>query len=245
MPGGTWVTPRQFYQHLKVIKRYGFNSWTPEDIGVYSGSKQIVITFDDGYEDIYNFAYPIMEEFGFKGILFVVVNAIGKLNTWDATFGFPKRHLNTHQINELIEAGWCLGSHSLTHPDLTRVDIKTLHKEVRESKERLQELFGKEIDYFSYPFGRFNERVIETVRESGYKFAFCSLPWTKATDPMLIPRQTVYLIDICISAKLDKSNPLWKSLGYLQLLINSFATLTSIARHRFPLLAKVSGLSQR
>lgn len=240
--GGTCVTPQQFRYHLKKIKDLGVLSLNPLKFNGNTGKISVLITFDDGYEDVYWYAYPLMEDMGYKAIVFVVAKTIGKYNNWDANFGRPFKHLNKIQISELISSGWVLGSHSLTHPDLTRIGLNRLRKEVQDSKKMLEDMFGEEVRYFSYPFGRLNRVVREVVSESGYELAFSSYPWTREPDPMVLPRRSVYLFDIGIGLKLDVANPLNLPLGYLQILINSFANLTGLARHRIPLLAKISGM---
>ncbi len=218
----------------------GLNPHNPLAPLINSGRSKILITFDDAYEDVYRYAYPFMQEHGFKGIVFVVANSIGDYNIWDATFGRPSKHMNIEQLSDLISSGWVLGSHSLSHPDLTMVPKKTLLREVGDSKKKLEDMFGVEVPYFAYPYGKYNMEVIEAVRNSGYIYGFCSKPWMRVFDPMTIPRQSIYLIDIFLSLRLDQGNPLWKPLGYLQILINSFASLSGLARHRFPLLAKIA-----
>ena len=237
---GTWVTPRQFYFHLKEITDMGFHYLNPHEIIKPTVNHRVLITFDDAFEDVYRYAFPLMERMGFRGIIFVVADSIGKYNTWDATFGRPSKHMNKDQLKDLISAGWALGSHSLSHPDLTMVPKEILLREVGDSKKKLEDMFGVEVPYFSYPYGKYNMEVIEAVRSSGYMYGFCSKPWVRIFDPMTVPRQSIYLIDIFLSLRLDRGNPLWKPLGYLQILINSFASLSGLARHRFPLLAKIA-----
>lgn len=111
------------------------------------------INFDDGYSFVYTQAYPVMKEFGLKGIVFVVVNWIGKP-------GF----MSLIQLKELVESGWEIGSHTLNHFRLTKISLEEAEKEIRDSKKALEEL-GFEINGFAYPHGTYNQDIIEIVKK--------------------------------------------------------------------------------
>ena len=87
-----------------------------EKVKLKKDNQKIKICFDDGYESIFYNAFPIMEEYGVKGIVFPVTDYIGKYNDWDINFRINRaRHLNIIQIQKLSDAGWEFGSHGHWH----------------------------------------------------------------------------------------------------------------------------------
>ncbi len=241
-PAGTWVTPRQFRRHLQEVRRLGLPAVDPQQWESMLHHPGVLWTFDDGFEGVYRYAFPLLERWGIRGFVFVVVGAIGTWNHWDASFGRPIRHLSKEELLALHRAGWQIGSHSLTHPDLTQLSPEELRQELIESKARLEDLLGTEVSAFCYPFGRWNLRVREAVQEAGYKVAFSSRPWGEPYDPFAIPRIGVYLIDLQITPKLDVTHPFAAGYRVLQRVINAFARLSGFARHRAPWLARLAGM---
>lgn len=172
IPGTSWHTPHQFEATLRWFRNQGFKGITPGEFlndHRVKNEKALLITFDDGYREIYTLGLPILEKYGFKPLIFLIAGYIGKENLWD--YGKRFRHLNWKEILELKKLGYEFGSHTLTHPDLTKLTNRELIKEVKESKRILEDRLGR-IDFFSYPLGRYNRRVKEIVKDAGYKLAF-------------------------------------------------------------------------
>ena len=111
------------------------------------------ITFDDGYESTYVLAYPRMKELGLTGICYVVVDWIGQAD-----------RLKMNQLKELIDNGWEIASHTLTHPDLTAIPLNIAEVEIAHSKKELEGM-GFEVNTFAYPYGRFNEEIVKIVSQ--------------------------------------------------------------------------------
>lgn len=122
-----------------------------------------LISFDDGLVDNYTNAYPILKELGLKAYFFVIVSKIG-----------TEGYMNWEQIRELKNAGMSIGSHGMTHRLLTELEDKELNDEIKESKMILEKNLGQRIDYFSIPFGSYNAKIIEKIKEAGYKAVFTS-----------------------------------------------------------------------
>jgi len=116
------------------------------------------ITFDDGYLTTYEKAYPYMKKKGLKGICFVVVDWIGK-----------RDRMTLKQLLKLQDEDWEIGSHTITHPNLTKIDIKIAKTEIVLSKILLESK-GLKIKSFAYPFGEYNEEIIEIVKKE-YEWA--------------------------------------------------------------------------
>ena len=122
--------------------------------------KPVAITFDDGMQDIYTIAFPIMQHYGFSGTLFLIAD-------WINGEGL----MNTAEVQEMISNGWEIGSHSMTHFDLTS-DYSQLRYQLFDSKHMLEEMFGVPVNTLAYPFGLFNTNVVKKVSAYGYKAAF-------------------------------------------------------------------------
>jgi peptidoglycan/xylan/chitin deacetylase (PgdA/CDA1 family) len=119
-------------------------------------SRPIILTFDDGSETVYTTALPIMQNYGFIGTAFIVYNYIG-----------AGLYMDTDQIRALHDAGWEIGSHSLSHVNLRQRPGKQ-EDEISSSKRRLEARLGFPIRVFAYPFGANDASSLRLVRESGY-----------------------------------------------------------------------------
>jgi peptidoglycan/xylan/chitin deacetylase (PgdA/CDA1 family) len=115
-----------------------------------------LITFDDGNLDNYTNAFPIMQRYGFSGVMYIVGNYIG-----------APRYMNVDQIREMTGAGWEVGSHSMTHPDLTKIDPQLLNYEILASRKYLGMELGLPILSFSYPFGTSHCGINDKVFDAG------------------------------------------------------------------------------
>jgi len=122
--------------------------------------RPVAITFDDGMQDIYTTAFPIMQHYGFSGTLFLIA-------AWINGEGV----MNTAEIQEMISGGWEIGSHSMTHFDLTS-DYSQLRYQLFDSKNKLEKMFGVPVNTVAYPFGSFNSNVVDKTMAYGYKAAF-------------------------------------------------------------------------
>lgn len=129
----------------------------------------IVFTFDDGYEDNYFYAAPILKKYRFKATIFVVTGDVDRVNLWDVGAGREGlKMMDWHELKSLERQGITIGSHTVTHPYLTSVDQSTAEKEIVESKKILEEKLGRPVRVFSYPYGDANASVKRMVKEAGY-----------------------------------------------------------------------------
>lgn len=138
----------------------------------------VVVSFDDGYLSQFTHAKPVLRLFGWPGVL----NLEGK--------NIGPGGLTRKQVRTMIAAGWEVGSHTLTHPDLTTLDDAGLRRELRDSRALLRRDFGVPVDFFCYPAGRYDARVEAAVRAAGYKAATTVDPGIAAPggDPYALPR---------------------------------------------------------
>ena len=211
--GVTRITPNQFKRVLEYLKQEGYHTVSLQDYFDPSSnlpSKPIIITFDDSYESIYKQAFPIMEACGFTATVFVISGYAGKINRWDVNLGWRRfQHLSWSQIVELKKAGFEIGSHTVHHPDLTRIDDQLLKYELEVSKKQIEDKIGEEVQFISFPFGRYNQKVIEMSRESGYHkgcgFWICSFE-KKSKEKFVFERKAYYLFDGIWNLKLKLRN---------------------------------------
>jgi peptidoglycan/xylan/chitin deacetylase (PgdA/CDA1 family) len=158
-----YVPQETFEQEIKTLHDWGYESISiimlikAITVGAQLPPHPIVITFDDGHVDNYTNAFPIMQKYGFKGALYIVSN-----------FMDTSGYLSHEQILEMYHAGWDVGNHSMNHFDMTVLDAVTLHREIVESKKKLEDVLGIDIPTFAYPFGAKNGTVVAEVRAAGY-----------------------------------------------------------------------------
>lgn len=194
--GITTVRRRDFTSHLDLLQNLGLAvSVATRAASARGRAKRVAITFDDGYESAYTEAGSEMKSRGMCGTVFPVVGFIGGYNEWDVRLS-PRlfRHLSWSQLRHLVDMGFEVGSHTLSHRDLTRLGTQDLRRELRVSREVLEDRLSVAVRAISYPFGRFSDRVMGEALEAGYSHGFTSFP-RPAGNPMAIGRMSVYAID--------------------------------------------------
>ncbi|NIP42058.1 MAG: polysaccharide deacetylase family protein [candidate division Zixibacteria bacterium] len=172
-------------EHLRKLK------------GNVNGGAAICLSFDDGYADFYQLFREYLEPNSIPATVFVTAGFIGEKASWDYKPA-PASHLSIEQLKDLSHSELItIGSHSLSHPDLTRVENDRIETEVMESKKILEDIIGREVQYFSYPFGRFSQSIIDEVKNAGYKAAFCGVPhrFNGSDNLFMIPRIPLNLLD--------------------------------------------------
>lgn len=186
-------SPERFRECIQYLADMGYQAVTFLDLLNDESSfpsKPVILTFDDGYECIFESAFPVMHEVGFPGVVFVVAGFIGRCNDWDVNPGgtrFP--HLNTEQIRELSGARWEIGSHTMNHVALPFLNTPMMQRELRVSRTVLENLTGREVKTIAYPFGLQNQRVVEAAKRAGYMFGCRSISFEiNRNDLLKIPR---------------------------------------------------------
>ncbi|MCX7754810.1 MAG: polysaccharide deacetylase family protein [Anaerolineales bacterium] len=151
-----YVTPDEFRAQMYALKEWGYTPIRPSDLvraitqGAELPLRPVIISFDDGDETVYTTAYPVMRELGFIGVNYLVANYVN-------TPGY----MTTAQLQELASAGWEVGSHSVSHADLTQApDVQF---QVIQSRKTLETMLGVPVQTFAYPYGQANERILRTV----------------------------------------------------------------------------------
>ncbi|MBD3615432.1 MAG: polysaccharide deacetylase family protein [Gracilimonas sp.] len=189
----------EFHRQLELLDRLNYTPITFEDYRLYLEKKiqlpqkPIFLTFDDGYLDTYKLAYPLLQEYGMKAVIFVLGDRKVKTNIWDlgqAKIAEQAELMNDEQILELHEDGFEIGCHTLSHLDLTQLSSEACFQEIKKPKIILEALLGSRVNSFSYPYGLVNEEIKRKVYRAGYWFA-CSVfsgPVQFGIDPLEIRR---------------------------------------------------------
>jgi peptidoglycan/xylan/chitin deacetylase (PgdA/CDA1 family) len=161
-----WVKHETFAAEMQALRRAGYHAITLRQAfdawqdGGPLPRKPVVVSFDDGYLSQYRFARPVLRRLGWPGVLNLELRNLGKGG------------LSEHQVHVLLANGWELDSHTLTHPDLTTVPDAQLRAELAGSRRELRRRFGASVaEFFCYPSGRYDERVLAAVRAAGYRGA--------------------------------------------------------------------------
>ena len=202
------VSPEIFEWQMRYLSKNNFRVLSLDELvqGVKAKKKfshrSVVITFDDGYDDNYTYAYPILKKYRFPAIIFLpseLINTPGFL-TWD-------------QLKEMNQNGIDVGAHTMHHaylPDLKPDD--QLH-EIKGSKETIEKKMGLTVKYFAYPSGGFSEPIKDMLKKSGYEGA-C----TTNRGPIRFGKDVYQLKRVRFSESDDKESELWIKLsGYYNL----------------------------
>ncbi len=160
------VTPQVFREQMEWLKKEGYQAVTVSQVAdVIRGGgtlpqKPVAITFDDGYLDTYENAFPILSELGFTATVYIITGTLGT----DKSYGY----MQEDALTELIAAGWEIGSHSVTHTSLKKTKLGA-GNEMRQSKVDLEKKLGIKVRSFSYPYGEANQEIKDLAAQMGYE----------------------------------------------------------------------------
>jgi peptidoglycan/xylan/chitin deacetylase (PgdA/CDA1 family) len=184
------VTPDRLDRQLDWLRRRGLRGVSVAELLAAraggTGGRLVGLTFDDGYADFVDAALPVLRRHGFGATLFVLPGRLGGDNAWDP-LGPRKPLLTADGIREAAAAGVEIGSHGLTHVDLTEADDAALRAETAGSRALLAELTGAPVAGFCYPYGTVDRRAVDAVRAAGYRYA-CAIDPGPLTGPHALPR---------------------------------------------------------
>jgi peptidoglycan/xylan/chitin deacetylase (PgdA/CDA1 family) len=159
------VTPARFESHLEYLKAAGYRTITLDDLAYYlSGGRSlpersVILTFDDGYRDQYENAYPLLVKYGMVGHFFLITDFI---NAGRAEY------LTWPQVEEMAAHGQRFGSHSRDHPSLSARSDAYLVWQALGGLESIQERLGYHPRWISYPSGAYDERTVAVYRSANY-----------------------------------------------------------------------------
>ncbi len=187
---GLTVTPPVFRQQMAYLHDNGYTTISLYQLydalmtGEPLPAKPVVLTFDDGYRDHYQEAFPILREFGFTGTFFVITETADTNNP---------AHLSWSQIAEMAAAGMHMESHSKSHPDMRERDHDFLVYQVLGSLESLEAHTGVRARMFCYPVGRYDPAVLAVLEQANVLLAVTTQSgvYHTTSDPLELPRVRV------------------------------------------------------
>jgi glycosyltransferase involved in cell wall biosynthesis/peptidoglycan/xylan/chitin deacetylase (PgdA/CDA1 family) len=168
------ITPEAFEGQLRYLQQAGFYSVTLADWQAAVAARRplpgraVVFTFDDGTQDFYEYAYPLLKKYGFTATVFLVADLIGKSNLWDADYGEEVPLMGWKEILQLRDEGVQFGSHSASHRRLTSLSAAEIRQEGIRSRTILEQGLGVAVTVFAYPFGGFDAAVEDAIGACGY-----------------------------------------------------------------------------
>jgi peptidoglycan/xylan/chitin deacetylase (PgdA/CDA1 family) len=186
-------SPQKFVLVIGELARLKLYSRTlRETAGHIEDQPGPTITFDDGFESFYSYAFPVFEDYKMKVTVFPIAGYIGKMSCWDILP--PQPHMNQAQIREISDHGHEIGSHTLTHANLTFLSDADIARELADSKRILEDITGKQVTSLSFPYGSWNKRVWEKAKEIGYQRGTCYRHHNKIVAG-LVPVHGIYSFD--------------------------------------------------
>ncbi|MGB7483823.1 MAG: polysaccharide deacetylase family protein [Castellaniella sp.] len=195
---GLTVHPRDFRRQMLWLRRLGYRGLSMARLIPYlrgeKHGKVVGITFDDGYANVLENAVPVLEECGFLATNYFVVRQLGGSNVWDADEGVPPSPLmDAAGLRAWAAAGHEVGSHTLNHPDLSRISPELAVNEIRDSRDALEQIAGAPVRAFCYPYGHFTAALAAVTREAGYDSATTTARGLARLDddPYALPRVAV------------------------------------------------------
>lgn len=165
------INPHEFAKQTKYLFKKGYQTILPQQldsIGFKNFAKKILITFDDGFEDNYRVALSMLKKYNFIATVFITTKYL------DSLIENSKSMLKPEQIKDLEQNGWCIANHFDSHRDLTEISSEEIIKDFEIARGKLNNvLFSKKTaNIVSYPYSRYNGKVIEAVKEAGVEMAF-------------------------------------------------------------------------
>lgn len=180
------VSQAAFGEQMEFLKENGYRVITLDqlldflDFKCQISEKSVVITFDDGWRSLYDFAFPILKDYDFPATLFVYTDFIGGKNA-----------LSWEQISILAENGFDIQCKTKTHRNMAKLKkgesfeeyFRALEREISQSKELIEKKLRKECKYMAYPYGSTNNLVVALLRKHGYRAAFTV---TRGSNPFFV-----------------------------------------------------------
>lgn len=162
------LPPEVFKQQMQYLKDNGYTTLTLDELYNFLKNdkpvpeKSVVLTFDDAYEDNYTNAYPILKEFGFRATIFVITGGTDKIGAY----------LTSAQLKEMDTNGIDIQSHTVNHEELDKLSLEKQQETLVQSKQFLEKLLNKKVDYIAYPSGKYNNFTEQAAKNAGYTMAF-------------------------------------------------------------------------
>jgi len=164
------IAPDKFREHMKMLADSGYHSILPDQLynylvyGAQLPEKPIMITFDDTDEDQFTVGNTTLKKYGFKGVYFIMTVSIGKKGRIS--------YMTKEQIKQLSDEGNTIASHTYDHKNFAQFTDADWKTQIDEPTKKLEEITGKKVQYFAYPYGVYKAANLHKLKEHGFKAAF-------------------------------------------------------------------------
>lgn len=185
------VGAQRFSEHMLALAGAGWRAVPIDDFFAWLDGRlelpeqSFLLTFDDGFLGVHEHAAPVLAKLGWPATVFLVSQLIGQRDTWCETHnpsGVTYPLMDASHIRQLRGQGFSFHSHTRNHADLPTLDDTLLRDQLAGSREDLQALLGEEAAYLAYPYGRYDDRVLQAARTAGYRAAFSVQPGFNRRD---------------------------------------------------------------
>lgn len=197
--GVTRLSPGRFARQMERLAREGWRTLGLGDLTAClaatrrAGPREVVLTFDDAYRGLREYAFPVLEALGFAAICSVITDYAGRLNRWDVAYGGRRfAHLAWRDMRRWQTRGIEFVSHTATHPWLPWLAAPRVRQELARSRAALRAALDVECDVVSYPFGAQGARERALAAAEGYRVGL-TLARRWRGDPLAVPRHPVYV----------------------------------------------------
>lgn len=196
----TYCHYKNFQRQMAFLNRFHFNVLSMDGaLSCLNGEQPIppravVLTFDDGYENFYEYAWPVLTHYGYSAMVYLLSGLIGQPSVWFEGDGRETPMLmGRERILQLRSQGVDFGSHGISHAKLAETDSDKVYREIHESKQTLELLLGEEVRHFCYPYGSHDLNAAKEVEKAGYYSAVTCLraAATPAFNTFLLPRKAI------------------------------------------------------
>lgn len=180
------VTPAAFASQMKALSDNGFQTILPDQLReylLYDGPlppKPVMITFDDTREEQYRLGAAEMDKYGFKGVFFIMTVSINRPN-----------YMSKEQIKSLSDSGHMIAAHTWDHHRVTKYEGMDWDEQLAKPKKKLENIIGKPVNYFAYPFGLWNQKAIPEIQNRGYALAFTLSSKRDTINPLYTIRRMI------------------------------------------------------
>lgn len=169
--GANVIHPTVFAEQMRMLFDLGYRTAPVSSAIDNSDEKCVAVMFDDAYENVHAYAFPILSDFGFVATIAVITKFVGRSNSWDFAVSRTFDHMGWHHIRELHACGWEVASHTCRHRCLPILSSHEAAWELGTSKSTLEDKLGTSIGHMVYPYGRTSQRVARLVQSCGYASA--------------------------------------------------------------------------
>ena len=183
------IAPDKFREHMKMLADSGYHSILPDQLynylvyGAKLPEKPIMITFDDTDEDQFTVGNTTLKKYGFKGVYFIMTVSIGRKGRIN--------YMTKEQIKQLSDEGNTIASHTYDHKNFAQFTDADWKTQIDEPTKKLEEITGKKVEYFAYPYGVYKAANLHKLKEHGFKAAFILSTARDENYPLLTIRRII------------------------------------------------------